>query len=173
MQRDFAKDVGITIRRATPEDAESIAAVWKAIVAETIYSAVDCPFTTEGEREYLQSLSEREGIFVAETVDLQVIGFQSIDKWTKLFHSMDHVGQLGTFVLKDWRGRGVGQQLAAHTVAFARATGYEKLVIFVRASNTSAQAFYAGLGFSPCGRLARQVKIAGGADDEVVMEMFL
>ena len=50
---------------------------------------------------------------------------------------------------------------------------YEKLVIYVRASNTDAQAFYSGLGFLPCGRLARQVKIAGKDDDEIVMEMFL
>jgi RimJ/RimL family protein N-acetyltransferase len=86
---------------------------------------------------------------------------------------MDHVAQLGTFVLKAWRGRGLGAQLTQQTLAFARAAGYEKLVVFVRAGNTGAQSFYAASGFSPCGRLARQVKIAGEWDDEIVMEMFL
>jgi RimJ/RimL family protein N-acetyltransferase len=163
----------ITIRRGTADDAPSIVAVWLAIVAEKIYSAIDCPFTLEQEREYLKSLSTREGVFLAETPDRRVVGFQSLDQSTKLFHSMDHVGQLGTFVLKEWRGRGLGKQLAALTLALARSGGYERLVIYVRASNTGAQAFYARLGFVPCGRLARQVKIDGQYDDEVVMEMFL
>ena len=163
----------ITIRRGTPDDAPSIVSVWQAIVAEKIYSAIDCPFTLEREREYLKSLSAREGMFLAETSERQVVGFQSLDQWTKLFRSMDHVGQLGTHILREWRGKGVGKQLAAHTLAFARSAGYEKLVIFVRASNTGARAFYAGRGFVPCGRLTRQVKIGGEHDDEVVMEMFL
>jgi ribosomal protein S18 acetylase RimI-like enzyme len=162
----------ITILRATPEDAARVVAVWRAIVAEKIYSAIDCPFTIEREREYLASLSVREGLFLAETAD-RVVGFQSLDQWTKLFRSMDHVAQLGTFMLREWRGCGVGTRLAAHTFAFARSAGYEKLVIYVRASNTRAQAFYTGLGFVPCGRLVRQVKIEREHDDEVIMEMFL
>ncbi len=174
MQHDGASDVATRVRRATPDDADSIVAIWRAIVAETIFSAVDRPFTAEGEREYLQSLSQREAVFVAETADAgAIVGFQSIDQWTKLFHSMDHVGQLGTFVVHEWRGRGVGRQLAEKTMSFARSTGYEKLVVFVRASNTGAQRFYAGLGFLPCGRLARQVRIASACDDEIMMEMFL
>ena len=162
----------VSIRRATPDDASSICAIWQAIVAEKNYSAVDRPFTIEAERAYQQSLSEREGTFLAEA-NVQVVGFQSLDQWTKVFHSMDHVGQLGTFVLREWRGRGIGKQLAAQTLAFARAAGYEKLVVFVRASNAGAQKYYASLGFKQCSRLARQVKIAGEYDDEILMEMFL
>lgn len=162
----------ITLRRATPDDAASITAIWQAIAAERIYSAIDQPFTIEEERAYLQSLSAREGIFLAES-DGKVVGFQTLDLWARTIRSMDHVGQLGTFVTRDWRGRGIGKQLAAHTFAFARAHGYAKFVIFVRASNTGAQKFYAGLGFVPCGRFARQVKIDGVYDDEILMEMFL
>ncbi len=163
----------ITIRRGTTDDAPSVIAVWQAIAAEKIYSAIDCPFTLEQEREYLQSLSAREGMFLAETADRHVVGFQSLDQWTKLFRSMDHVGQIGTHILREWRGQGVGKRLAAHTLSFARTAGYEKLVIYVRGSNTGAQAFYAGLGFVACGRLTRQLRIDGEHDDEILMEMIL
>ncbi|MBI5033574.1 MAG: GNAT family N-acetyltransferase [Chloroflexi bacterium] len=162
----------ILIRRATPDDAASINSIWQVIAAEKIYSAIDKPFTIEEERAYIQSLSEREGVFLAE-IDGSVIGFQSLDLWARSIHSMDHVGQLGTFALSAWRKHGVGNALAQHTLAFAKAHGYEKLVIFVRASNTSAQKFYAGLGFIECGRFARQVKIDGKFDDEILMELFL
>ena len=161
----------ILIRRAMPDDAASINAIWEVIAAEKIYSAIDKPFTIEEERAYIQSLSEREGVFLAE-IDGNVVGFQSLDLWARSIHSMEHVGQLGTFALPEWRKHGVGQALARHTLAFARAHGYEKLVIFVRASNTSARKFYAGLGFKECGRFARQVRIDAKYDDEILMEKF-
>lgn len=161
------------IRRAIPDDASSICAIWEAIVAEKALSAVDRPFTVEGEREYIGSLSDREGVFVGETEGGRVVGFQSLDLWARHIRSMDHVAQLGTFVLRDWRGRGIGQQLARETLAFARSNGYEKLVIFVRAGNTAARGFYRSLGFVQCGRFARQVKIASEYDDEILMELFL
>ncbi len=147
-------------------------AIWQAIAAEKIHSAIDQPFTIQEQRAYIQSLSAREGIFLAE-VDACVVGFQSLDLWARSIRSMSHVGQLGTFILRKWRGRGIGTQLAAHTLAFARAEGYEKIVVYVRASNLHAQQFYAAIGFQAVGRLTRQVKIAGEYDDQVMLEKFL
>jgi L-amino acid N-acyltransferase YncA len=163
----------VSVRRATTEDAEGIVAIWQEIVAERSYSAVDVPFGIDEEREYIRSLSSREGIFVALSAAGHVVGFQSLDQWTKLFRSMDHVGQLGTFVAREWRGCGVGTSLAKCTFDHARANGFEKLVIYVRAGNTGAQTFYASLGFVPCGHLRHQVKIAGEYDDEILMELRL
>jgi RimJ/RimL family protein N-acetyltransferase len=55
----------------------------------------------------------------------------------------------------------------------SRANGYEKIVIYVRAGNTGARAFYRSLGFALKGVLDRQVKIDGQYEDEVFMELFL
>lgn len=162
----------ITIRRATPDDAEAISAVWEAVCAERIYTAVNRPFTPQQERDFIASLSDREGTFLAE-VDGHVAGFQSLDLWAKYTDSFDHVGVMGSIVSPQWRRKGIGQRLAEHTLAFARANGYEKIIIYVRAGNTGAQAFYRNLGFVPKGILARQVKIDGQYEDEVFMELFL
>jgi L-amino acid N-acyltransferase YncA len=128
----------ITLRRATPDDAASVVAILESIVAERTSSAIDCPFTIEQERQYLQSLSTREGIFLAEVANGEIVSFQSLDQWTKLFHSMDHVGQLGTFGRRDWRRCGIGRQLATSTLAFARSAQYEKLVIYVLLAGRAA-----------------------------------
>jgi L-amino acid N-acyltransferase YncA len=162
----------VHIRRATPDDAEAISAIWEVICAERVYTAVNQPFSPEQERAYIASLSEREGVFVAE-VEGRIVGFQSLDLWVRYTDSFDHVGTLGTFVLPEWRGRGIGRQLARYTLDFARSQGYEKLVVFVRAGNRRAQAFYRSLGFTPCGVLTRQVRIDGQYEDEIFMEMFL
>lgn len=162
----------IRIRRATLDDAAAISAIWEVVCAERVHTAVNRPFTPEQVRDYLASLTEREGVFVAE-VGGKIVGFQSLDRWARYTDSFDHVATVGTFVLPAWRGQGIGHRLTHHTFAFARAHGYEKLVIYVRAGNAVAQAFYRGLGFVPKGVLTRQVKIDGRYEDEVFMERFL
>jgi ribosomal protein S18 acetylase RimI-like enzyme len=162
----------ITIRRATPADAEAISAVWEVICAERVYTAVNRPFTPQQERDYIASLSDREGVFLAE-VDGRVVGFQSLDLWIKFTDSFDHVCSVGTFVLPEWRRQGIARRLAEFALDFARAHGYEKIVVYVRGSNSGAQAFYRSLGFAPKGVLERQVKMDGRYDDEVFMELFL
>ncbi|MGD8967129.1 MAG: GNAT family N-acetyltransferase [Anaerolineae bacterium] len=162
----------IDIRRATPENAEALSAIWKVVCGERAYTAVNRPFTPQQERDYIVSLSDREGIFVAE-VDDQIAGFQSLDLWAKYTDAFDHVGVMGTIILPQWRRRGIGRRLAQHTLAYARAHDYEKVVIYVRAGNTGAQAFYRSLGFIRRGVLERQVKIDGQYEDEIFMELFL
>ncbi len=49
----------------------------------------------------------------------------------------------------------------------------EKFVIYIRAKNSGAIAFYKNLGFTQKGILARQVKIDGQNEDEIFMELFL
>ena len=162
----------VTIRRATPDDAEAISTIWEVVCAERVYTAVNRAFTPQQERDYIVSLSDREGIFLAE-VDGRVAGFQSLDLWAKYTDSFDHVGVMGTVILPGWRQKGIGRRLAEHTLTFARANDYEKIVIYVRAGNAKAQSFYRSLGFAPKGVLARQVKIDGQYEDEVFMELFL
>jgi RimJ/RimL family protein N-acetyltransferase len=47
------------------------------------------------------------------------------------------------------------------------------MIVQVRAMNERARAFYQQVGFVECGRLAKQVRIAGVEDDEILMELFL
>jgi ribosomal protein S18 acetylase RimI-like enzyme len=167
------KFMAFTIRRATAADAEGIMAIVQIIAGERIYSAIDQPWTVEQESSYLRSLSPREATHIAVTESGQIIGFQTLDLWASVVHSMKHVGQLGTFLLPEWRRRGVGNALFRVTETFARDSDYRKFVIQVRASNPSARAFYQGLGFTECGRLTRQVVIDGQEDDEIILECFL
>lgn len=163
----------VEIRRATPDDAGAIAAVLAVVTAERIHSAIDRAWTADEQRRYLESLSPREAIHVAVDATQRVVGLQVVDRWSAGLTSMAHVGQVGTFLLPEWRHRGVGRRLWSATTAFASEAGYRKLVIQVRGSNAAAQSFYQRLGFQPCGRLSRQVVIDGIEDDEVLMEHFL
>jgi RimJ/RimL family protein N-acetyltransferase len=160
------------VRRATETDAGTISEILQEIVLEPASTAIVRPWTADEQRRYLLSLSPRETFHVAET-SRGVIGYQSLDLYSPLLHSMAHVAQLGTFLRSDARRRGVGQALFQASLQFAREHDYTKIVIQVRSSNGGAQAFYKRLGFRECGRLARQVRIGGYEDDEVLMELFV
>ena len=163
----------VKIRRALAADADRIAAVLEVIAAERIHSAIDRPWTADEERRYVESLSPREAIHVAVDDVRGIVGLQTLDLWSRTLSSMAHVGQVGTFLLPEWRGRGLGRRLWIATTAFANEAGYRKLVIQVRGSNAAARQFYRRLGFQDCGRLSRQVVIDGIEDDEVLMEFFI
>ncbi|TET61917.1 MAG: GNAT family N-acetyltransferase [Promethearchaeota archaeon] len=162
----------IKIRKANAEDAKEISYIWEIICAERKYTAVSKPFTAEQERRYINNLTDREGIFVAEK-EGQIIGFQSLDKWAEYSDSFDHVGVIGTFVLPEWRKKNIGYKLAQFTFNLAKEHDYEKFVIYVRAGNSGAIRFYENLGFIQKGVLSNQVKINGIYEDEIFMEMFL
>ena len=160
------------IRKASIADAEAISSIWEVICAERKFTAINKPFTPQQEREYISSLSDREGIFIAE-LEKQIIAFQSLDLWVDFTDSFDHVGSIGTFILPKWRRFSIGSQLSNFTFKFARLNGYRKLVIYVRAQNTGALNFYKSLGFNKKGVLTEQVKIDGKYEDEIFMEIFL
>ena len=145
----------------------------RAVVDERVHSAIDRAWPADEERRYLESLSSRQAFHIAIADSGQVVGCQSLELYSTVLTAMSHVAQVGTFVLPSWRGRGVGPALFELTRPFAVASGYRKLVITVRASNTPALSFYRGLGFVECGRLSKQVVIDGVEDDEVLLEMFL
>ena len=161
------------VRRASADDAEGIARILEAIAAERVYSAIDRAWPVDQQRAYLASLTPREAFHVAVAPSGEIVGYQSLDRYSPILPTMAHVGALGTFLLPGWRGRGVGRALFAATTAFAEAAGYRKFVIHVRASNQAAQRFYEKVGFTECGRLRAQVLVDGQLDDEVVMEFFL
>jgi len=163
----------LRVRRAVPADASGIVAVLAVIVNERVHSAIERVWSVDEERRYLESLSAREAIHVAVDGADHIVGLQTLDGWSAQLESMAHVGQVGTFLLPAWRGRGVGRALWRATAAFARETRYQKLVVQIRSANAAAQSFYRALGFAECGRLSRQVMIDGHADDEILMELLL
>ena len=164
--------IALQIRQASPVDAPGVVGVLEAVVAERILTAIERVWTVEQEQRYLESLSPREVFHVAVDVKEGIVGFQTLELWSSLLPSMAHVGEVGTFLLPQWRGQGIGRQLWKETESFARKAGYRKLAIQVRASNTVAQRFYRRLGFKECGLLTRQVIVDGVEDDEVLMEYF-
>jgi RimJ/RimL family protein N-acetyltransferase len=141
-------------------------------VREGGLTVLDRTLTVAQERAFLRRLPPRARLTVAEVGNV-VAGFQIIEPYASYTGAMDHVATLGSYVLAPVRGHGIGQAMSRATFAAARAAGFTKLVIAVRADNLNAQAFYTALGFRPCGRLTRQAFVNGRYVDELLYELFL
>jgi RimJ/RimL family protein N-acetyltransferase len=159
------------VRRDSLTDAAGMADVLNNVIAAGRYTALTGHWTAEMELAFLQSfLGPRSQAFVAE-IGGRIVGLQSIEPFVSYTSTMAHVAHCGTYVHSDFRGRGIGKQLAAVTFDFARSHGYEKVVIYVLADNEGGLAYYRSLGFEPLGVLKRQTKIGDVYHDEVFMEL--
>lgn len=160
------------LRLGTPADAEGVVTVLNSVVAEGGSTVLDRTVTVAQERAFLLHRPSR-ALLVVALVGNVVAGFQIVEPYALYTGAMDHVATLGSYVLAPVRGQGLGRAMSAFSFAEARKAGFEKVVISVRADNPAAQAFYTGLGFQPCGRLARQASFGGRYVDELLFELFI
>ncbi|RYZ63363.1 MAG: ribosomal-protein-alanine N-acetyltransferase [Proteobacteria bacterium] len=72
-----------------------------------------------------------------------------------------------------WRHRGLGGQLLAHLLEFAKTLGVVEAFLEVRPSNTSAIRLYQSSGFSQIGVRRGYYQAIGGREDAVVLRKSL
>jgi RimJ/RimL family protein N-acetyltransferase len=87
-------------------------------------------------------------------------------------HRLDRIGEGGICLLPESRGRRLGRaaMLLLMQIAFGR-LGLRKLLLNVRADNTSALALYGRLGFRTVGRLAEHYDDGQARHDVVLLEL--
>jgi L-amino acid N-acyltransferase YncA len=162
----------VMIRRGTVDDAQGIVDVINSVIQEGGLTAFYPAFTVEQEESYIENLNPRGAILVAEADDA-ILGVQTIEPFASYTRAMDHVAAMGTYVYRNFRRKGIGSQLMATLLDLAREQGYEKIIVYVRAGNAAAQAFYRQAGFVPKLLLERQIKIERKYDDQVLLEKFI
>ena len=162
----------VNIRPAMVTDAQGVVDVINSVIQEGGLTALYPVLTVEQEEAFIQGLGPRSVMYVAETGDA-ILGVQTLEPLAPYTQAMDHVAVMGTYVYRNARRQGVGSRLAERSLSFAREQGYEKAIVYVRAGNSSGQAYYRRVGFVPKAILERQVKIDEAYDDEVLMELFI
>jgi L-amino acid N-acyltransferase YncA len=159
----------IIIRRATVADASQVAAVLNAVIAEGRYTLFDKPFSNAEEEAFIASLGDRAVLYVAVADEL-IVGVQCVDRFASYADSVSHIAHIGTWLLPERRGQGVGKLLWAESLAFARRCGYRKALISVLAHNDQALRFYRSLGFTDIGVAREHVHLNGRFYDEIFLE---
>lgn len=140
----------ITIRRATPDDAEAIAHIFDSPRArrgtlQTAYMSV------EGRRKRIVEADEHTYPLVAE-VDGEVVGQLTLHANTRARRK--HSGNLGMAVRDDWQNKGVGTALMRACLDLAdNWLNLRRLELEVFVDNEWAVHLYQKFGFVIEGRL--------------------
>ena len=143
---------GITLRRATPEDAEAIARVridgwrrsYKGLVPQASLDAMSVPASLPLWQRVLDAPGDVASVFVAEG-EQGIVGFAAGNRLDEAKHGFD--AELSAIYLaQDVQRRGLGRRLVG-TIAAERAThGATGLIAWTLAGNLPARRFFEALG---------------------------
>lgn len=166
-------DEDYLVRRATQDDAEVIIRGIETICVEggafyTTYFVASPQwervlFDPTAAPDHLLIIAEWKGQFVGA-------GRLFPGEHNTLFR---HVAELGMFVLRPYRRRGIGTTLLGWMLAWAAGAGLEKITLTVFATNTAAIRLYQKFGFVEEGRQQRHLKIGDRYIDRLLMAYFL
>ncbi|WP_215144619.1 ribosomal protein S18-alanine N-acetyltransferase [Exiguobacterium qingdaonense] len=129
----------VNIRRMTWLDVEEVTKVEEA--------SFSIPWTKEAFMN--EMLRNEQAVYFVAVHEKRVVGFVGV--WQIVDEG--HITNIA--VLPEFRGQGIGNQLLAELVAFAKSKGLVGLTLEVRVSNVGAQKLYEQFGFMQAGRRRR------------------
>jgi ribosomal protein S18 acetylase RimI-like enzyme len=157
------------VRHITLDDVASFRACVDAVMRERQYLAFFEAFSPEQTTQFVvDNIANGNPQFVA--IDHgEVVGWCDVRRDTVPVYN--HSGHLGMGVAKDFRGRGIGQQLIEATLLRAQANGFERIELSVYAKNIRARSLYEKVGFKIEGTRIRGKKADGEYDDVHMMAL--
>jgi len=160
----------VTIRRASEQDAEAMAAYMAALLAEGLDTVTRrAPPSVDDERTFVRNAQSAERAFILLAVcGGQVVGL--LDLWAGASPEFRHCGHFGMSVAKEWRGKGVGRHLLDTAMHAALAwEGFCRLELEVTPWNTAAIHLYESLGFKIEARKAKAANFRGLPEEMILM----
>ena len=151
----------------TLDRVEGFHAALDAVARERQWLAmVEAP-PLEDVRKFVERVLDRGGASVVALDGDHVVGWCDIVR--RKGPGFEHAGVLGTGLLREYRGMGIGRRLLEAALVRARDAGIERVELGVWASNDRARKLYEGTGFATEGVQRRARLLDGVADDLVLM----
>ena len=153
----------MTIREAQPADADALLAYLRRIGTESdnlLFGAEGIGLSAEEEAAFLESArNSSKKIYLLALCGDEIVAQGSFSCNERRVR-IAHWGTLGLTVRKDHWNRGIGTQLMARLIDFARNTaGAEMIQLEVRGDNAPAIALYRKFGFEKTGTFPRMFRI--------------
>lgn len=162
---------GLSIRRATPDDAGAIGAIYDEAIAGGAATFATGPHPAEERRGWLAGRAATAPVFVGEDAG-HLIAWSALAPFShRAWYS--GVGEYTVYVAQAARGRGVGRAMLDHLVIEGPAFGYWKLVGLIFPENTAGLALARGAAFRTVGTFAAHGRLNDQWRDITLLERHL
>lgn len=147
----MSQAVDVVIREALPEDAEKLLAVSQQIGEETEFLVMDGTGMDVDPQSLAFSLEQLHfspnNLILLVFVDEELAGMASVRASEK--ERVNHIGEIGISLLKEFWGFGLGSLLMEELIAWAQESGIiRRLELTVQARNPRAIHLYENFGFN-------------------------
>lgn len=141
-----------SIRRATPADAEAIAAIYNVFVATCTCTWQTVPDTVDYRRGWLIGRKAEHPVFVATNETGGVVAFAALSPYSNR-GAFDQTAEISIYIADAAQGRGLGKRLMATLLDSAKASGLHLLVSRISGDQSASLALHAKCGFTESGRI--------------------
>jgi L-amino acid N-acyltransferase YncA len=158
--------IGLSVRPATPGDADEIAAIYNEGIQDRIATFETRPRTTDDVRAWFDGVHP---IVVVTDAHRRVIAWAS----TSTYRARDcysGVAEFSVYVARSARGRGAGRLAMQALMDAARNAGFWKLLSRVFPENEASLALLRSVGFREVGVYERHGKLDGKWRDVLIVE---
>jgi len=161
----------IDVRKARPEDADSIAAIYTESILARDSTMVMDPVSGDEMLERLSGLDSRESLLVAE-LNGSVIGW-GIVKFYSERPGYRLACETSVFLRRDHVGQGIGSLVQNQLMACARSAGFHHVLVRIWAQNESSIAMHRKFGFTIVGTQQEIGEMDGRWIDVTIMQCLL
>lgn len=139
----------ITLRLASPADAESIRSIYNHEVLHSFATFDLVPRTLEDQREWIE---RRSGAFAALVAveGSTVVGFGSLSPYKERAAYRTSVED-SVYVAGGQQGRGIGKMIVTELLHVARASGFHAVFARISGPSDASRALHASCGFELVG----------------------
>lgn len=162
-------DLTVTFRRMTPADRDRLLAFTQSLPERSLlFLRIDVT-RPEVVDQWIRNIEEGRTITLLAEESGELIGYCSLHHseilWTR------HLGEIRLLVSPDYRGKGVGGQLARQLFALAQQeTELLKLVVNMMSTQRDAESLFHHLGFIPEAMLHDwAIDLTGATHDLIIM----
>jgi len=156
------------VRTALRADLPSIRAIYNEGIEDRIATLDADPKTDADLERWFADHGGRYAVLVAEIAG-SIVGWASLNRYSPRT-AYDGVADLSIYVVRQWRGKGVGKALMTGIEVEARRNAFHKIVLFMLDFNELGRGLYRRSGFQDVGVFRQQGKVEGRFVDVLAME---
>lgn len=167
-------DREIIVRLCHIDEYDSAMKVFSSVAAEKIYLNTETVDPSRKERwSEMWSENGKDIMYAVAEVEGEIVGGEVLTKYSES-PKTNHVRDLGMWIIKEFRGIGIGNALMDYSLNWARANGnIKKILLGLWSTNSVALNFYLKFGFHIDGSHQKVAKILDYYADEILMSLDL